>query len=239
MGARSRLHATDTEGLPALWLGHIPNRFDLKVPSRAFQRAIIRYDKMLRLFPSQVEPVYRLVRLCRAEARLGLNVMKDLHTHPDTVVCINEGVLPISELLPWAVDAPERVIRDLRARDTWLHGGKDAADAPDKLIALMEENSRREQAHQRAEADGDFDERASTAFRWLRYGPPAWSKNPAPAESPEADFKLAPLPDISLASRDNRDPGHTTIQATYGLDLAEGAERTVAVVHDVDGPLQP
>lgn len=173
-----------------LWLPHIPNPRGLAAPSRHFERELLRYDKMLRLFPSQVEHLYRLVRVCRREARMGLQAAT-LHKHPDTVICVQEGVLPISGLLPWALQSPERVIRDLRARDLWLHGGSDPNKALDTLEAIMDATEQRNTARQQADAEGELDERSTAAFRWLKYGMPGFVGAPVltpatPLPAPQA-----------------------------------------------------
>lgn len=184
----------------ALWLGHVTNPFGLTAPTAHFQRALTGYDKMLRLFPSQIESVYRLVRVCRREARLGLNAMV-VHDHPDTRICIQEGVLPIGPLMPWAIGQPELVLRDLQARDTWLHGGADPEKAIAKITETMDRTEQAQREYDARQGEEEFDERSSMAYRWLRYGPPSWSKNPdeplggAAELSPRSvDPPLEPLP---------------------------------------------
>jgi len=215
----------------ALWLGHVANPFGLTAPTAHFQRAIIAYDKQLRLFPSQVEPVYRLARICRRESRLGLNTMV-VHDHPDTRICIQEGVLPICPLLPWAVGQPELVLRDLRARDTWLHGGIDPEKAIDKIAETMDRTEQQRREYEAKQGEEEFDERSAMAYRWLRYGPPSWNK--APAEpTPGQDGIIAPVPHMSELSPL---PAFGSVVAYYGdpeTDVAavKVGEGTIAVHH--------
>lgn len=142
------------------------NPLRLEEPPLWWQQLVHDYDKMLRVMPSQKERVYRLCRVVRREARLGLQAMV-VHDHPDTRACIKFGVVPVAALHPWAIRS-SKVIRDLRARDTWMMFGGD----PNKLVDAMEAQEAEVAAAEQREADADQDERLTNAFRAIKYGRP-------------------------------------------------------------------
>jgi hypothetical protein len=100
-----------------------PNPFRLPSPSPQWLQLLSDYDDQLLIIPSQREYAYRLYRRVRPEARLGLNKTV-VHTHPDTVLMIQHGAVPVTTLTHWSVQGDVgKVIRDLMARDSWMLGG--------------------------------------------------------------------------------------------------------------------
>jgi hypothetical protein len=146
-----------------IWL-KTPNPLGLAEPPTWWQKLVFDYDKMLRIFPSQIEHAYRLCRRVRREARLGLSTMV-IHKHPDTVLMIQHGVVPVSTVLPWAITST-KILRDLRARDTWAQGG---AEKVVKQIEQQEHDAAR--TRQRA-ADAEQGEMLTNMFRAVKYGRP-------------------------------------------------------------------
>jgi len=146
-----------------IWL-KTPNPLGLAEPPTWWQKLVFDYDKMLRIFPSQIEHAYRLCRRVRREARLGLQTMV-IHKHPDTVLMIQHGVVPVSTVLPWAVTST-KILRDLRARDTWVQGGAE------KVIDTIEKQEQRQAAAQQQEADAQQGEMLTNMFRAVKYGRP-------------------------------------------------------------------
>lgn len=170
------------------------NPFDLPEPPRWWQTLVFDYDKMLRVMPSQRDQAYRLCRVVRRDARLGLNAVV-VHEHPDTVACIKFGVVPILTLLPHAVYSTH-VIEVLRARDTWtLYGGD-----PHKLVDALEAQEHQAEAAREAERHAQLDEINTSLYRAIRYGRPEMfdlGNRPAPRRPAPA----RPLPQLQ-----NRDP---------------------------------
>jgi hypothetical protein len=123
-----------------IWIADV-NRFHLPPPPRWWQNRVSGYDKMLRLLPSQVQPVYRLCRLVRREARLGLQAMV-VHDHPDTRMLIRHGCVPVATLTPRGAAWSPLISRDLTDRDMWAYKNADA------VLAAIE---RGEQARAAAE----------------------------------------------------------------------------------------
>jgi len=109
------------------------NRFNLPAPSEWWLQLLRDYDDQLVVLPSRKDLLYRLTRRVRREARLGLNAMI-VHEHPDTVMMIQYGVVPVSSLSAWAIRS-DKIIRDLMARDTWRVFGKPVLDAHDAVRA--------------------------------------------------------------------------------------------------------
>lgn len=142
------------------------NPLNLDEPPLWWQTLVHDYDKMLRILPSQRERMYRLCRLVRREARLGLQALV-LHDHPDTRACIKFGVVPVAALYPWAIRS-DKIIRDLYARDTWRHHGGD----PNKLVDAIEKGEYDVQQKADVESAQELDELSSNAYRAIRYGRP-------------------------------------------------------------------
>ncbi len=141
------------------------NPFDLPEPPKWWQRSVLAHDKMLRLMPSQVDRCYRLCRVARREARVGLRLMGDLHKHPDTVAMVNFGVVPELTLTPQAVFSPT-IIPLLRSRDRWLQFGGD----PEKEIAALEQAEQQAEAQKKAVRDAEMDEVLTDSYRHVKYG---------------------------------------------------------------------
>lgn len=99
-----------------IWIADT-NPYALPEPPPWWQTLVYGYDKMLRLMPSRKDRIYRLGRLVRRKSRLGLNSMI-FHAHPDTQMMIQHGLIPVSAVFPWAIHST-KILRDLKARDTW------------------------------------------------------------------------------------------------------------------------
>ena len=149
-----------------IWLSTVPNPLQLPEPPGWWQTLVFDYDKMLRLFPSQREHLYRLCRVVRREARLGLQTMV-VHEHPDTRIAIQHGIVPIAGLYPWAITST-KIIRDLRDRDLWrLYNGD-----VNQLLAAIERGEHEAEQAQERERDAAIDESNTSAFRAIKYGRP-------------------------------------------------------------------
>lgn len=137
-----------------------PNPFKLATPSPWWLRLLTTYDDQLVLIPSQTEAAYRLTRKVTREGRMGLNKMV-VHEHPDTKLFINLGVVPMSTVLPWAIQS-DKIIRDLAARDLWAQGGSE------KALDRLEAAERADLVRQQRRDDADLDAVNSEAFRSLQ-----------------------------------------------------------------------
>jgi hypothetical protein len=149
------------------------NRFALTAPSPWWLHLLREYDDQLVVLPSRVELLYRLTRRVRPQARLGLQAMI-VHEHPDTVMMIQYGVIPVSSLTTWAIQS-DKVIRDLMARDTWRVLGKpvldaqDAQRAADLTIARLDAQEAATRQADERRAQDMVDAAGSDAFHSLQH----------------------------------------------------------------------
>lgn len=149
------------------------NRFGLPAPGEWWLKLLSEYDDQLVVIPSRVDLVYRLTRRVRREARLGLNAMI-VHEHPDTVMMIQYGVVPVTSLVRWSIQS-DKVIRDLMARDTWRVFGKpvldahDAQKATDMVIDRLDAADAAVKAEDDRRGDDMIDAAGSDAFRSLQH----------------------------------------------------------------------
>jgi hypothetical protein len=114
----------------------IPSPFGLSRPSKAWCRSLAEYDADLRIYPSQVHPLFRLARVAHVNGPYNFekfrHVLKELH--PDTKIAIEHKLVAVFTLPAEIVNvSPERVIAKLRLRDQWRYKDADAvADALDQ-----------------------------------------------------------------------------------------------------------
>lgn len=140
-----------------IWIGD-ENPFGLSAPPRWWQDLVSDYDSQLRVIPSQKEIAYRLCRLVRREARLGLSSI--VHEHPDTRLMIRLGLVPVATLSgAWRPG----IVAELRGRDLWAAGGADAA------VETMEAAEAQKSQQTERSASDEFDARAADAFRSMQY----------------------------------------------------------------------
>jgi hypothetical protein len=150
--------------MASIWINET-NPYHLPEPPAWWQNIVYDYDKMLRLLPSQKDRVYRLGRLVRREARLGLSAMQEVHKHPDTVMMIRHGLVPISTVLPWAIHS-SKILRDLRARDLWREFGDERG--LDRYLAQLDETEAQAKAREQAALDAEMDQRNADAFKYVQ-----------------------------------------------------------------------
>lgn len=136
------------------------NPFHLPTPGAWWLQLLWDYDDQLRVFASLKDPSYRLARLVSREARLGLSKMV-VHEHPDTVLMIQHGCVPVATLVPWAIQS-DKVIRDLMARDLWRNGGAD------KVVDRLEAQEAAAELAQERTAQSNLDHLNGDAFRSLK-----------------------------------------------------------------------
>ena len=135
----------------------------MAVPPTYWLQRLYDFDDMLVVFPSFKVPfAYVLAR--RRQLTAGLTdvvtqVAAEL-VNPDTVACLNHGLVPVSLIYrtgeAWHID---NILQSLRARDIWAHGGADKfADKLDEA-----DNARERQTH--AAVRDDMYNRAGDAWR--------------------------------------------------------------------------
>lgn len=195
-----------TAAAASIWLVDA-NPLDLPAPPQWWQQAVWDYDKMLRVLPSQKDRVYRLARIVREEARLGLNKAV-AHDHPDTRAMIKFGLVPVATLMPWAISSIQ-IIADLRARDMWAHFNGD----PHKITDAIEATEKALEAVQQKEQDAELDERNTSAWKAVRGVSPVQvdlgAKPTAPPPVRIADRRRVALPALPACKplAQTADPG--------------------------------
>lgn len=146
-----------------IWLS-TPNPRELSPPPQWWQDLVYDYDKMLRVMPSQKDYAYRLCRVVRAEAQMGLQAMV-VHKHPDTVEMIKHGVIPISTLSGRWKPA---IVAELASRDIWA-AHPDAQTAVDIVEQRLVDSAARVEARRDAEGADELDQRSADAYKFIQY----------------------------------------------------------------------
>jgi hypothetical protein len=95
--------------------------FGLPEPDPAWLQPIADYDADLRIYPSQKDYVYRLARLATNTGGMNGKMFGALdNLHPDTKICLNHHLVPVTTIPVAATFAPPDVIvEQLRRRDTF------------------------------------------------------------------------------------------------------------------------
>lgn len=152
--------------LPNPWIGvtYIPDNVRMETPPAFFLQQIHDYDADLVMLPSRQRPfAYVLARRKRFSAGLTDKAIESTVAQ-DTVMCFQYGLVPVSLLYKtgptWNADT---VLRSLRARDLWAHGGADAA------ADLLEAQEEREKQTLRQEIRDDMWNRSGDAYRSYKF----------------------------------------------------------------------
>lgn len=114
----------------ALWIDGIPSPFHLPRPGEEWLRAIESYDADLRLFPSQKDPCYRLMRAAKLSGGMSPKAFESAMSvlHPDTRLAIQYGLVAVTTVPPGAIHASSAlVVQWLRDHDLWKVGGAERA----------------------------------------------------------------------------------------------------------------
>lgn len=147
-----------------IWIADT-NKFNLPAPPAWWQKIVFDYDKMLRLLPSRKDRLYRLGRVARRDAQLGLQSMT-FHTHPDTQMMIQHGLVPISSVMPWAITST-KILRDLKARDLWANGAKDERGL-ERLLDDIDESENVAAVQAERQAAQELDHRNADGYRYMK-----------------------------------------------------------------------
>lgn len=194
--------------MPSIFLAAVPNRFSLAVPSAAWLQPIADYDPDLRIFPSQTQPCYRLMRVARYSG--GMSAKTFLHIpgiHPDTKVALEQRLVAVTTIPPMALQAPpENIVRQLQGRDQWAIGGGQDGTAADRVADRLDQRDAQNTAALRQEVrdDGLPIHQAARISLLYRTGarvslvrPPTWARpaadtspsgSPPPAGAPAPGF---------------------------------------------------
>jgi hypothetical protein len=106
------------------WIRGLANPFHLAEPPKAWLRKMALFDPQLVIFPSQKRPLFVVARRCKHSRGIQPAEIHGVEKHPDTVICANKGLVPVTVMIPGAI-WDDRVFKELAARDIERHGGAD------------------------------------------------------------------------------------------------------------------
>jgi len=141
--------------LPNNWLCE-PGRnpFNLLPPPDSFRRELAVYDPDIVIFPSAQHYGYWITR--RRKLTAGISTVLDLTR--DSAIMARYGLVPVT-MFGGHISWGPQVLQWFADRDTWRHGGADAA-----ADTLDEQDRQQERATQRR-IDGENEARAKSMYR--------------------------------------------------------------------------
>ena len=150
------------DGNPNPWVGrvYIVDNARMPIPPAHFLAAVHDQDAMLVLFPSRQQP-FTYVVARRRQLTKGLAMMPvDEQTPADTKMCMEHDALPICRMFHHGAGwDPDPLIRSLRMRDLWTHGG------PDKVADLLDTQDAKAEAANKRQIREDLYNRSGDGWR--------------------------------------------------------------------------
>jgi hypothetical protein len=137
------------------------NPFGLAAPPDWFLRDLFAQDPALVIFPSMVQPFYRVARRCTHTPGLVAlqTVLSDKAA--DVKLLIAEKLVPVTDIYPRPHWGP-LILEELHKRDIWAAGGADKA--ADRLEADEAERDARIDR----QGDDELDRRGTSAYFGLQ-----------------------------------------------------------------------
>lgn len=125
----------------SIFLSSVPNPFHLATPSGGWLAPIEAYDPLLRIFPSQTSPVFRLMRVAARSGGLDPKVFGGVEMPMDTRIAVQHKLIAVTTIPSGALGVPpEHVVQWLQDHDITAHGGADkVADQMDLRDARQEQ----------------------------------------------------------------------------------------------------
>lgn len=147
------------KGNPWVQVNYIPDNTRMAAPPAWFLGAIHDQDAELVLLPSRQTPfAYVIAR--RLRSKVWSKAQVDSTTQPDTKMCMGYNLIPVCKMFKHGSSWDVRpVLKSLRARDMWAHGG------PEKVADLLEEQEDAERKKIKAEIRDDMWNRSGDAWR--------------------------------------------------------------------------
>lgn len=133
------------QGNRFIGVNFIPDNPRMAAPPEFWLQQLYDFDADLVLLPSRMIPfAYVLGRRRRFTAGLSDKAIVEISKQQDTVMCLHYGLVPVTMIYQigtiWNIDP---ILRSLKARDIWAHGGADkAADLLDKADEKREKKLR-------------------------------------------------------------------------------------------------
>lgn len=187
------------------WVGknYIADNTRAEIPPPQFLARIWDQDAMLVVLPSRRTPgAYVIARRKQWGPGLTVEAIDAQFPNPDTKMCVLNGCVPVCLMLKtgqsWDADP---IIRTLRARDLWAHGG------PDKVADLLEAQETAAQMKIDSEIRDDLYNRSGDAWRSYQHRTGQTSLGGGRTAGPKPRqgrriFSNSPLPSGSTAGSD-------------------------------------
>lgn len=142
-------------------LNYIDDNPKMAVPPVFWLQRLYDFDAELVVFPSRYMP-YSYVLARRRRHGSGMDrALSETITQPDTRLCLSRGLVPVTmitrdrQTAGWNIDP---LIRSLKARDIWTHGGGEA------MADQMDAADDAEEATRRSDLRNDMDARSGLAY---------------------------------------------------------------------------
>lgn len=148
---------------PNPWVGvnYIPDNTRMDVPPAYFLQRLSDFDADLVVVPSRMVPfAYVIARRRRLSAGLTDKAIEDTITVSDTKMCLLYGLVPVCLMYRQGFSwDPDPLIRTLKARDMWAHGGAE------KVADMLEAQEDAEAAALKKSIRDDLWHRSGDAWR--------------------------------------------------------------------------
>jgi hypothetical protein len=131
-----------------MYLRDVPNPYLLLPLDEAWLQPIRDYDADLRIFPSQLRPVYRLGRVSTLLKPMDAAKFPVDTVHPDTAVALTKAFILVNWSLVGniSVHPATTVVQTLRRRDTWAFRRRKDDLESDVVGRLLDEQDEAEEA---------------------------------------------------------------------------------------------
>lgn len=146
---------------PFVGLNFLPLNPKMSVPPAYFLQRLFDFDDKLVLFPSFSVPfAYVIARRKQRTSGITDAALDSVLTNPDTRAALAHNLVPVSLIYRTGESwNPDPVIRSLKARDIWAHGGAE------KAADLMDAADAAKQKKLKADIRDDMYNRAGDAWR--------------------------------------------------------------------------
>lgn len=149
--------------IPNPWVGvnYIVDNSRMEIPPAYFLARIWDQDAMLVVLPSRHVPfAYVIARRKQFGPGLTSGAIDAQYSQPDTKMCVQHNCVPVCLMYKTGTSwNPDPIIRSLRARDLWAHGG------PNKVADLLDEQDTAAKARIKKQIRDELYERSGDGWR--------------------------------------------------------------------------
>lgn len=133
----------------------------MAMPPPFWLQRLYDFDAELVVFPSYHVPYSYVLARRRRHGSAFDKALADTVTQPDTRFCLTHGLVPVTMITRerqsagWDIDP---LIRSLKARDIWAHGGGE------QMADLMDGQDAAEEVQRKQDLRNDMDARAALGY---------------------------------------------------------------------------